>query len=137
MIRFGTVWLRHKDPAPWLIYPSSKLSSDHQASSFIEQPSFELHDIYRARSVLAEGNDFIQSEFYKNSQKVLECRKDILYYDCANYFLNLKTQMTYAAMVNPSRISLSPLLAWDFVWIMIAYLLLLISIPEARMNNRH
>ena len=73
-----------------VIYPSSKLSSNRQASSFIEQPSFELHDIYRALSVLAEENDFIQSELYKNSQKVIERRKDILYYDCTNYFFELE-----------------------------------------------
>ena len=120
-----------------VIYPSSKLSSNRQASSFIEQLSFELHDIYRALSVLAEENDFIQSELYKNSQKVIQRLKDILYYNCTNYFLNSKKQMAYAVTVNPSSTSLSPSWVWDFSWIMTAYLLLLISIPEARMNNPH
>lgn len=73
-----------------VIYPSSKLSSNRQAKSFIEQPSFELHDVYRALSVLAEENDFIQAELYKNSQKVLERRSDVLYYDCTNYFFELE-----------------------------------------------
>ena len=73
-----------------IIFPSSKLSSNRQAAQFIEQPSFELHDIYRALSVLAEENDFIQSELYKNSQKTLERRSDVLYYDCTNYFFELE-----------------------------------------------
>ncbi len=73
-----------------IIYPSSKLSSNRQAARFLDRPSFELHDIYRALSVLAEENDFIQSELYKNSQKVIERRNDILYYDCTNYFFELE-----------------------------------------------
>ncbi len=73
-----------------IIYPSSKLSSNRQAARFLEEPSFELHDIYRALSVLAEENDFIQSELYKNSQNVIERRNDILYYDCTNYFFELE-----------------------------------------------
>ena len=73
-----------------LLFPSSKLSSNKQARKLIEQPSFELHDIYRALSVLSEENDFIQARLYKNSQKVIERRKDILYYDCTNYFFELE-----------------------------------------------
>ena len=73
-----------------IIYPSSKLGSNKQAKSFIEQPSFELHDIYRSLSVLAEESDFIQAELYKNSQKVLERRKDILYYDCTNFYFEIE-----------------------------------------------
>lgn len=73
-----------------ILFPSSKLSSSKQAKKLIEQPSFELHDIYRSLSVLAEENDFIQAQLYKNSQKVIERRKDILYYDCTNYFFELE-----------------------------------------------
>lgn len=73
-----------------ILYPSSKHASNKQAKLFIEQPSFELHDIYRALSVLAKENDFIQAELYKNSQKVVERRKDILYYDCTNYYFELE-----------------------------------------------
>ena len=73
-----------------LLFPSSKLSSNKQARKLIEQPSFELHDIYRALSILSEENDFIQARLYKNSQKVIERRKDILYYDCTNYFFELE-----------------------------------------------
>ena len=73
-----------------ILYPSSKLASSRQAKVFLEPPSFELHDVYRALSILAEENDFIQASLYKNSQKVLERRKDVLYYDCTNYFFELE-----------------------------------------------
>ncbi len=73
-----------------ILFPSSKLSSNKQAKKLIEQPSFELHAIYRSLSVLAEENDFIQAQLYKNSQTVIERRKDILYYDCTNYFFELE-----------------------------------------------
>ncbi|HCX62605.1 MAG TPA: IS1634 family transposase [Clostridiales bacterium] len=73
-----------------ILYPSSKLASNRQAKIFIEQPSFELHDIYRALSVLSKENDFIQADLYKNSQRVIERRKDILYYDCTNYYFELE-----------------------------------------------
>ncbi len=73
-----------------ILYPGSKLSSNKQASLFIEQPSFGLHDIYRALSVLAAENDLIQSRLYKNSHTVVERRKDILYYDCTNFFFEIE-----------------------------------------------
>ncbi|MBQ8934732.1 MAG: transposase [Lachnospiraceae bacterium] len=75
-----------------ILYPSSKYSSNTLARKFVEQPGFGLHDIYRALSVLAEECDFIQSEVYQNSQKVLERRKDILYYDCTNYFFEIEEE---------------------------------------------
>ena len=75
-----------------ILYPSSKLSAVKQSSAFVEQPSFKLHDVYRALSVLAKENDFIQAQLYKNSQKVIERRKDILYYDCTNYFFELEQE---------------------------------------------
>lgn len=50
----------------------------------VKHPMYGFHDIYRALSVLAEENDFIQAQLYKNSQEVIERWKDILYYNCTN-----------------------------------------------------
>ena len=69
-----------------IIYPSSKLSTYTQSRKFLEQPDFDLHNIYRALSVLAGENDYIQSELYKNSAKVAKRNSSVLYYDCTNYF---------------------------------------------------
>ena len=49
-----------------IIYPSSKLATFELSKKYIEQPNFELHDIYRALEVIAKETDFIQSELYKN-----------------------------------------------------------------------
>ena len=73
-----------------ILYPSSKFSSGKLSTRLIEQPTFQLHDIYRALSVLAEESDFIQSSLYENSLKVLDRRKDILYYDCTNFYFELE-----------------------------------------------
>ena len=62
------------------------------ASEFLEKPSYQLHDIYRALDVLGNECDFIQAEVYKNSH-LLEKRNDkILYYDCTNYFFELEQE---------------------------------------------
>lgn len=73
-----------------ILYPSSKLASHQLANKFLEPPNFELHDIYRALSVLAKESDFIQAQLYQNSQTMLKRRKDIFYYDCTNYYFELE-----------------------------------------------
>ena len=73
-----------------ILYPASKRGSLKAAKDFYEQPSFELQDVYRSLSLLAENSDFIQAELYKHSQKLLERRKDMLYYDCTNYYFEIE-----------------------------------------------
>lgn len=75
-----------------ILYPSSKLSSYDMAKKLLEQPSYQVHDIYRALDVLIEENDFIQSELYKNSRKVVERNTDILYYDTTNYYFEIEIE---------------------------------------------
>ena len=50
-----------------MLVPSSKSSSLRTAEQFLEPPTYRLHDVYRALSVLAREMDFIQAEVYKNS----------------------------------------------------------------------
>ena len=75
-----------------IIYPSSKLATFELSKKYIEQPNFELHDIYRALEVIATETDFIQSELYKNSLKVSKRNTNILYYDCTNYFFEIEQE---------------------------------------------
>lgn len=58
----------------------------------MEQPNFELHDIYRALEVISGENEFIQSELYKNSLKISKRNTGVLYYDCTNYFFELEQE---------------------------------------------
>lgn len=75
-----------------IIFPSSKLATHELSKKFIEQPNFELQNIYRALDVINKENDFIQSELYKNSLKIVERNKGILYYDCTNYFFEIEEE---------------------------------------------
>jgi hypothetical protein len=72
-----------------ILYPSSKKSSLEEAKRFIEQPSFELHDIYRALSVVAEGSDYIQSRLFKNSAAIQKRNTQVIYYDCTNFYFEI------------------------------------------------
>ncbi len=52
----------------------------------MEQPSFQLHDIYRALSVIAEESDYIQSRLFKNSTAIQKRNTQVIYYDCTNFY---------------------------------------------------
>ena len=75
-----------------IIAPGSKLSSLENAQKFLEQPNCELHQVYRALEVIAKENDFFQAELYKNSQKVVNRKKEVLYYDCTNYYFEIENE---------------------------------------------
>ncbi|WP_094547683.1 IS1634 family transposase [Petroclostridium xylanilyticum] len=75
-----------------VIFPSSKLATYELSKKFIEQPNFDLHQIYRALEFLAKETDFIQSSLYENSLKVSKRNTGILYYDCTNYFFEIEQE---------------------------------------------
>ncbi len=72
-----------------ILYPASKRSSFEEAKRFIEQPSFKLHDIYRALSVTAEESDYIQSRLFKNSSAIQKRNTQVIYYDCTNFYFEI------------------------------------------------
>lgn len=75
-----------------ILEPSSKLSTFDFSSKFIEQPKFDLHQIYRALDVLNASSDFIQAKIYENSMNVIDRNAKILYYDCTNYFFEIEDE---------------------------------------------
>lgn len=75
-----------------IIYPSSKLSTFQLSSRFMEQPSFELHQIYRALEIIAKEADSIQASLYSNSLVVSKRNTRVLYYDCTNYFFEIEQE---------------------------------------------
>ncbi len=75
-----------------VIYPASKLSTYHLSSKFMEQPLFELHQIYRALEVIAKEADTIQASLYSNSLTVSKRNTQVLYYDCTNYFFEIEQE---------------------------------------------
>lgn len=75
-----------------VLEPGSKRSSFETAKAFLEAPSYQLHDVYRALSVLSQECDLIQSEVYKNSKAILKRNDRILYYDCTNYYFEIEQE---------------------------------------------
>ena len=75
-----------------VLEPTSKRSSFKVASEFLEKPSYELHDVYRALDVLGKECDFIQSEVYKNSHFLGKRNDKVLYYDCSNYYFEIEQE---------------------------------------------
>jgi len=75
-----------------VIFPSSKLATYELSKKFIEQPNFDLHQIYRALEVLSKETDFIQFSLYENSLKVSKRNTGVLYYDCTNYFFEIEQE---------------------------------------------
>ena len=75
-----------------IIFSASKLATCEQSKLFMEQPEFELQHVYRSLEVLAKESDYIQSELYKNSLKICDRNKGILYYDCTNYFFETEQE---------------------------------------------
>lgn len=75
-----------------ILSPSSKLSSYGFCKTLLEPPKYELQDVYRALSVIAEESDFIQSELYKNSNFIHPRNQRILYYDCTNYYFEIEEE---------------------------------------------
>lgn len=73
-----------------ILSPSSKLSSYSFCKSLLEPPKYDIHQVYRALSVIAKENDYIQSDVYRNSNFVISRNNRVLYYDCTNFFFEIE-----------------------------------------------
>jgi len=75
-----------------VLFPTSKLGTMEYSKKLIEQPNFQLHQIYRALEIIAKEDSFIQSQLYKNSLKLSKRNDKILYYDCTNYYFEIEAE---------------------------------------------
>jgi transposase len=73
-----------------IVFPASKLATFELSKNFIEQPNFELQNIYRSLDFIAKESDFIQSSIYNNSLKISKRNTGVLYYDCTNFFFEIE-----------------------------------------------
>lgn len=104
-----------------IIAPGSNLSSLESAQRFLEQPKCELHQVYRALEVIANENDFFQSELYKSSQNVINKKKKSFITTAPTTTLRLKTKMILENMVFPKNTDLTLLFRWVCLWMRIAF----------------
>lgn len=75
-----------------ILNPGSKYNSYEVSKRFIETPKYELHDVYRALSIIAKESDYIQSEMYRNSNLIFKRNNRVLYYDCTNYYFEIEDE---------------------------------------------
>lgn len=75
-----------------VLNPTSKRSAFKAAQDFLEPPAYELHDVYRALSILAKESDLIQTDCYKNSSFLYKRDSRILYYDCSNFYFEIEQE---------------------------------------------
>ena len=74
-----------------MISPASKLRTSDDVSNYYGWNSLEPHHVYRSLSIFAKETDYIQSQLFKNSLKVIEERDtSVLYYDCTNFFFEVE-----------------------------------------------
>lgn len=99
-----------------ILEPSSKRSSYAAASEFLEKPSYQLHDVYRALDVLGNECDFIQSEIYKDSHLLGSRNDKVLYYDCTNYYFGIEQEDGDKNTGNVRSTVPTRLFKWDCSW---------------------
>lgn len=75
-----------------ILEPSSKKSSYSFSKTFLEQPKYELFDVYRSLKILAKESDYIQADIYRNSNFIHSRNKSVLYYDCTNYYFEIEQE---------------------------------------------
>ena len=76
-----------------ILYPGSKLSSLDDAKKFIEQPEIDLHQVYRALSLLSKESDTIQADVYRYSKRLSPRDNKVIYYDCTNYYFESEEEV--------------------------------------------
>ena len=118
-----------------ILEPSSKASSFKAAGNFLETPSYELHDVYRALSVLAEEMDFIQAEAYKNSF-FFGSRNDATFIMTAQTTISRLSRRTVIENTEKARTTnLTPSSRWGCLPMGMESLWLSPCFPEIRMNR--
>lgn len=75
-----------------ILNPCSKRSTFEYSHTLLEQPKFDLHQVYRALDVLSSESDFIQAGLYQNSFSMGKRKTDVIYYDCTNFFFECEEQ---------------------------------------------
>lgn len=67
-----------------------ELGLDKICAAIKTKHNFDLHQIYRSLSVLADESDYIQSRLFKNSLQIAKRRTEVIYYDCTNFYFEIE-----------------------------------------------
>jgi len=69
-----------------MISPASKLRTSDDVADYYGWSKLVPHHVYRSLSVFAQEMHYIQSQLFKNSQKIINRDTQVIYYDCSNFF---------------------------------------------------
>lgn len=73
-----------------ILEPCSKAGTFEFSKTLLQQPDFDIHQMYRALDVLADNFDDIQAKLYQNTLKLGKRKTGIIYYDCTNFFFEME-----------------------------------------------
>lgn len=118
-----------------ILEPASKRSSYKIVSEFLEQPSYKLHDVYRALDVLGNECDFIQSEVYKNSHLIGKGMTGFFTMIAQTTSLKSSRKMVTENMAKVRNIAQILSYRWACSWMATAFRSLFLSFQEMQMNR--
>lgn len=72
-----------------ILNPSSKKASFEIAQNYLEAPSFDIHQLYRALDVVCKEKDALEATLYRHSSNVIKRNTSVLYFDCTNFFFEI------------------------------------------------
>ena len=73
-----------------IIFPSSKFKTHKLCKKFIEIPDINLNNMYRGLTYLNNKTDYIQEKIYENSLSIINRNSKVIYFDCTNYYFEIK-----------------------------------------------
>lgn len=104
-----------------ILEPSSKSNSyEYCKNNLLEEPNYELHNIYRALSVLEKENEYIQNFFYDNTRQSKDRKYEVFFYDCTNFFFEITTEDNLRRYGLQKKIDLILLFNLECLWIVMA-----------------
>ena len=68
---------------------SKKHTFEHKDQYFEPIGGFELEDVYKALTIIAEHDAEMQTWIYQKSLKIMERKTDVCYYDGTNYYFDI------------------------------------------------
>lgn len=104
-----------------ILFPYSKKNRFQESKRFMEQPSFELHDIYRSLSVIAQESDYMQSRIFKNSTTIQKRNTQIIYYNCTNFYFEIDNEGDDKQFGKSKENRSLPIIGMGCLWTVTAY----------------
>ena len=75
-----------------IIFPASKLKTYQLTKNFIENPKYDIQNLYKGLTYFKINLDFIQKEIYNNTKNIIDRNTRITYFDCTNYYFSIKEE---------------------------------------------